>query len=117
MFLLVVGLGLFGAARLRKRRRERAARVQLAAAEAADDDAYFAPDAVKAEAAALHREIVAAWTARDRAALARQLGPDLLAEWVRRLDDFDRKGWHNVCEIRRGPDGRVPRPHEPRGRP
>ena len=58
---------------------------------------------MKAEAAALHRDIVAAWTARDRDALARHLGPDLLTEWVRRLDDFDRKGWHNVCEIRRGP--------------
>ena len=24
-----------------------------------------------------------------------------MVEWVRRLDDFDRKGWHNVCEIAR----------------
>jgi predicted lipid-binding transport protein (Tim44 family) len=27
-----------------------------------------------------------------------------LIEWVRRLDDFDRKGWHNVCELRSGPE-------------
>ena len=97
--LLLFGFGLFKAARLRKRRRERAARVTLASAEAAADDAHFAADAVSAEAAALHRDIVAAWTARDREALGRYLGPDLLAEWVRRLDDFDRQGWHNVCEI------------------
>ena len=96
--------GLFKAAQLRKRRRERAARVELASAEAAGDDAYFAADLVKAEAAALHRAIVAAWTGRDRAALAALLGPDLLTEWVLRLDDFDRKGWHNVCELRSGPE-------------
>jgi predicted lipid-binding transport protein (Tim44 family) len=108
LIAVVIGLTLFGgglykARRLRKRRRERAARVELASAEAAGDDAYFAADAVKADTAALHRRIVAAWTGGDRAALARELGPDLMTEWVRRLDDFDRKGWHNVCEIRSGP--------------
>ena len=101
--LLLFGWGMFKAHRLRKRRRERAARVELASAEAAADDAHFAADEVKAEAAELHREIVAAWTARDRDALGRRLGPDLMAEWALRLDDFDRKGWHNVCEIREGP--------------
>ena len=100
LFLVVVALGLVKAARLRKRRRDRARRVELASAEAAADDAYFAADAVKADTVALHAAIVAAWTARDRAALAGLLGPDLLAEWVRRLDDFDRRGWRNVCEIR-----------------
>ena len=99
--LLLFGFGWFKAVRLRKRRRERHARVTLASAEAAADDAHFAADAVSAEAAALHRDIVAAWTARDREALGRYLGPDLLAEWVRRLDDFDRRGWHNVCEIKK----------------
>jgi predicted lipid-binding transport protein (Tim44 family) len=97
--LLFFGFGLFKAARIRKRRRRRAARVHLAAAEAAGDDAYFAADAVSADAAELHRAIVTAWTARDRDALARHLGPDLLTEWVRRLDDLDRRGWHNVCEV------------------
>ena len=101
--LLLFGWGLFKARRLRKRRRERAARVALAAAEAAAADAHFGAEEVKAEAAELHRRIVSVWTARDRDALARHLGPDLMAEWARRLDDFDRKGWHNVCEIREGP--------------
>jgi predicted lipid-binding transport protein (Tim44 family) len=99
--LLLFGFGMFKAARVRKRRRERAARVHLASAEAAADDAHFGGDAVSAETAALHHDIVTAWTARDRDALARHLGPDLLTEWVRRLDDFDRKGWHNVCEIKK----------------
>jgi predicted lipid-binding transport protein (Tim44 family) len=98
---LFVAFAAFKAYRLRKRRRERAARVELASAEAADDDAYFAAEAVKGEARRMHERIVKAWTDRDRDALARELGPDLLAEWVRRLDDFDRKGWHNVCEIRK----------------
>jgi predicted lipid-binding transport protein (Tim44 family) len=98
-----VAFGAFKAARVRKRRRERVAQVELASAEAAGDDDYFAADAVKAEAQHIHKRIVTAWTGRDRDALAHDLGPDLLTEWVRRLDDFDRKGWHNVCELRQGP--------------
>jgi predicted lipid-binding transport protein (Tim44 family) len=101
VFLVLFISGLLKAAQLRKRRRNRARRVELASAEAAADDAYFAADAVKADTVALHAAIVAAWTGRDREGLARLLGPDLLAEWVRRLDDFDRRGWHNVCEIRK----------------
>ena len=101
VFLVLFISGLVKASQLRKRRRERARRVELASAEAAADDAYFAADAVKADTVALHAAIVAAWTGRDREGLARLLGPDLLTEWVRRLDDFDRRGWHNVCEIRK----------------
>ena len=26
-----------------------------------------------------------------------------MVEWARRLDDFDRKGWHNVATVERGP--------------
>jgi predicted lipid-binding transport protein (Tim44 family) len=96
--------GVLKARRLRKRRAARARRVELAAAEAADDDAAFDADAVRAAVADLYRATVDAWTARDRAALAALLGPDLMVEWNRRLDDFDRKGWHNVTEIRSGPD-------------
>ncbi len=62
------------------------------------DDAAFTPEAVKAAARDLHKAIVEAWTARDRATLAKLVGPDLMAEWKRRLDDFDRKGWHNITE-------------------
>jgi predicted lipid-binding transport protein (Tim44 family) len=102
--ILFVLYGLMKARRLRRRRAARERRVELAAAEAADDDAAFEADAVRAAAARLYRATVDAWTARDRAALAALLGPDLMVEWNRRLDDFERKGWHNVTEIRSGPD-------------
>jgi predicted lipid-binding transport protein (Tim44 family) len=59
---------------------------------------------VKPSAAALHREIVDAWTARDREALRALLSPDLFTEWALRLDDFDRKGWHNVTELLAEPE-------------
>jgi predicted lipid-binding transport protein (Tim44 family) len=81
------------AARHRTARRER--RVELAAAEAAEYDPAFAPDIVKPAAAHLFTEIQAAWDAGDRARLATLVGPDLLAEWERRLDDFDARGWRN----------------------
>src|SRR4051794_6497599 len=66
-------------------------RVRTASAEAAEDDAYFAADELERHAAALFRAAQLAWDARDRAALAKLVGPDLLVEWNRRLDDFDRK--------------------------
>ncbi len=70
----------------------------MAAEEAAMDDAAFTPESVKQAAPDLHKAIVEAWTARDRSELAKLVGPDLMVEWNRRLDDFDRKGWHNVTE-------------------
>jgi predicted lipid-binding transport protein (Tim44 family) len=85
-----------GPAKLLRRKREE--RVELAAEEAAIQDAAFTPESVKAAARDLHKAIVEAWTAKDRAALATLIGPDLMVEWARRLDDFDRKGWHNITE-------------------
>lgn len=79
----------------RRRTAQRQRRVELAAAEAADDDPAFAPDIVRPAAARLYTDIQQAWDARDRAALRRLVAPDLLKEWERRLDDFDRRGWHN----------------------
>jgi predicted lipid-binding transport protein (Tim44 family) len=79
-------------------RRKREEQVQVAALEASMEDAAFEPEAVKAAAVALHRSIVEAWTARDRATLTTLVGADLMVEWNRRLDDFDRKGWHNITE-------------------
>jgi predicted lipid-binding transport protein (Tim44 family) len=81
------------AARRRTAQRER--RVQLAAAEAAEDDPAFAPDVVKSQASELFKEIQAAWDRSDRTALSRLVAPDLLNEWNRRLDDFARRGWRN----------------------
>jgi len=79
-------------------RRKREEQVEMAAVEASMEDAAFEPEAVKAAAVALHKSIVEAWTARDRATLATLVGTDLMVEWARRLDDFDRKGWHNITE-------------------
>jgi predicted lipid-binding transport protein (Tim44 family) len=81
------------AARRRVAQRER--KVELAAAEAAEDDPAFAPDVVRPAAARLFLDIQKAWDARDRMRLRALVAPDLLSEWERRLDDFDRKGWHN----------------------
>ncbi|MGH2914149.1 MAG: TIM44-like domain-containing protein [Solirubrobacteraceae bacterium] len=80
----------------RPTKRER--RVELAAAEAADEDPEFAPDRVRATAATLFMDIQRAWDVDDRIALRGLVAPDLLAEWERRLDDFARRGWHNHVE-------------------
>ncbi|MEA2351731.1 MAG: hypothetical protein QOJ14_145 [Thermoleophilaceae bacterium] len=103
IFLIVSWIG---AAFARRKIRERDQRVTRASAEAAEDDPDFAADAVRKEAADLFRRIQAAWTARDRGALSRMVGRDLSIEWVRRLDDFDRKGWHNVVEVQGDPSVR-----------
>ena len=79
-------------------RRKRQEQIELAAEEAAIHDGAFTPESVKAAARDLHKAIVEAWTAKDRAVLATLVGPDLMVEWGRRLDDFDRKGWHNITQ-------------------
>ncbi|MFL5865151.1 MAG: TIM44-like domain-containing protein [Solirubrobacteraceae bacterium] len=77
-------------------KRER--RVELAAAEAADEDPDFAPDHVRAAGRSLFLDIENAWDSGDRAAMRRLVAPDLLVEWERRLDDFNARGWHNHVE-------------------
>ncbi len=79
----------------RRRTSERARRAERAAAEAAEDDPAFAPEVVRVQAAALFKNIQAAWDRDDRARLERLVAPDLLREWERRLDDFQRRGWRN----------------------
>ena len=81
------------AARRQVAQRER--KVELAAAEAAEDDPAFAPDVVRREAARLFTQIQSAWDAGNRARLRALLAPELLVEWERRLDDFARRGWRN----------------------
>jgi predicted lipid-binding transport protein (Tim44 family) len=87
----------------RKHSAQRERRVELAAAEASEDNPAFAPDYVREQAANLFTRIQQAWDAGDRAALGRLVGSDLLAEWERRLDDFDRKGWRNRVQVVTGP--------------
>jgi predicted lipid-binding transport protein (Tim44 family) len=74
-------------------------RVELAAAEAAESDPAFGADEVRSSAATLFKDIQAAWDADDRARLRSLVGPDLLGEWERRLDDFDRRGWRNHVQV------------------
>jgi predicted lipid-binding transport protein (Tim44 family) len=85
--------------RARRRTAKRERRVELAAAVAAEENPAFAPDAVRANATALFKQIQAAWSRGDRTALARMVGPDLLTEWDRRLDDLARRGWDNHVEV------------------
>jgi predicted lipid-binding transport protein (Tim44 family) len=110
--VVVVVFGLFGVfllylalhtIRYRRKLRERDEMVRTASAEAAEDDAYFASDELERHAVALFRAAQMAWDARDREGLARLVGPDLLVEWKRRLDDFDQKGWHNRVEVLEDP--------------
>src|SRR3954468_9973864 len=86
------------------RRHKRARRVALAAAEASEDDAAFDPALVRDQAIRLFKDIQSAWDARDRGKLADMVGPDLMVEWKCRLDDFDRKGWHNRVNVKLGPE-------------
>jgi predicted lipid-binding transport protein (Tim44 family) len=81
------------AARRQVAQRER--KVELAAAEAAEDDPAFAPDVVRGEAARLFTQVQSAWDAGNRVRLRALVAPALLAEWERRLDDFARRGWRN----------------------
>jgi predicted lipid-binding transport protein (Tim44 family) len=110
--VVLVVFGLFGiflaylalhTIRYRRKLRERDRAVRSASAEAAEDDAYFASEELERHAVALFRAAQMAWDARDTEGLARLVGPDLLVEWKRRLDDFDRKGWHNRVEVLEDP--------------
>jgi predicted lipid-binding transport protein (Tim44 family) len=83
----------------RRKVSERVQRVERASAEAAEDDVYFASDAIEQEGETLFRAAQLAWDRRDREQLSRLVGEDLMVEWDRRLDDFDRKGWQNRVEV------------------
>lgn len=104
---LIVGValivGLVSAARVRRKRRERVRAVELASAEAAADDEAFAAEAVNQQAANLFLAVQEAWDRRDRDELRRLVGKDLMTEWDRRLDDFDRKGWRNRVHVEHRP--------------
>jgi predicted lipid-binding transport protein (Tim44 family) len=92
-------LAVVGERRRRRRRDARSARTRAAALEAAQDDDAFAPDRVRADAAALFGAVQQAWTARDEEALGRLCGDELLVEWRRRLADLRRRGWHNQVRV------------------
>jgi predicted lipid-binding transport protein (Tim44 family) len=85
-----------GGGRRKSSQRER--RVELAAAEAADEDPDFAPDRVRAAGRQLFLDIEKAWDTGDRIRMRGLIAPDLLVEWERRLDDFEGRGWQNHVE-------------------
>jgi predicted lipid-binding transport protein (Tim44 family) len=85
--------------RMARRRAKRVARVEAAAAEAAQDDAAFAADSVRAGADHLFRTIQKAWSNNDIETLDKLVAPELMKEWRRRLDDFKRKSWRNVVDV------------------
>jgi predicted lipid-binding transport protein (Tim44 family) len=87
----------------RRRRAQRDAAIHPVALDAALVDPMFDPDAVHAQAAKLFVDIQDAWTARDRQRLHELVGPDLMVEWELRLDDFGRRGWHNIVQVVEGP--------------
>ncbi len=102
LFLRVVpGTRAFWAARqesgpaARRQVSKRQRRVELAAAEAAEDDPAFAPDSVRAAAAELFMRIERAWDDEDRERLSQLVAPDLMKEWNRRLTGFQQRGWRN----------------------
>jgi predicted lipid-binding transport protein (Tim44 family) len=78
-------------------KRER--RVELAAAEAADDDPEYAPDKVRESASILFKAVQSAWDEQDGNRLRQMVGPDLYQEWTLRLADFNRRGWRNRVQL------------------
>ncbi|MDX8151036.1 TIM44-like domain-containing protein [Patulibacter brassicae] len=110
-FLVVLGLVALLQARARRQRAAartaRDERTRAAAAEAAADDEDFDAEGLAAAAGELFTAVQRAWDDRDRDAMARLLGPDLLEEWRRRLDDFDRKRWHSRVRVTATPEVRL----------
>ena len=102
--LVFFAYGVFLTWRMGKKRQARIARTVAVSAEASQDDAWFEAGAVEQEAAALFRAVQESWHERDRARLRELVGDDLMVEWERRLDDFDKKGWHNIVEVKSGPE-------------
>jgi predicted lipid-binding transport protein (Tim44 family) len=78
-------------------KRER--RVELAAAEAAEDDPEYSPDNVRASASVLFKAVQRAWDEQDSLGLGKMVGHDLYTEWSRRLVDFERRGWRNRVQL------------------
>lgn len=87
------------AARHRRRRAARVREAELAVIEAAGVDDDLAPARIRAAAEALVRLVYLAWDARDSKRLATLLGPGLLREWERALDDNDAAGEHHRAHV------------------
>lgn len=82
----------------RREAKRRQRKVELAAAEAAEEDSAFSPAQVREDAGELFIDIQMAWDQADRIKLRGLIAPRLMEEWERRLDDLDRRGWRNHVE-------------------
>jgi predicted lipid-binding transport protein (Tim44 family) len=87
----------------RRQAKLRQRRVELAAAEAADNDEAFDPERVRASAEKLFLDVQSAWDRGDAYTLRRLVAPRLMSEWERRLDDLQRRGMRNHVEVTRPP--------------
>ncbi|HST38533.1 MAG TPA: TIM44-like domain-containing protein [Conexibacter sp.] len=95
----IVVVGLIASYVYQRRRNQRERAVELAAAEATDDDPAFAPDAVRERAAQLFVDVHDARNRGDRSDLAALLTPGLFAEERRQLDERTRVGWRRHIEV------------------
>jgi predicted lipid-binding transport protein (Tim44 family) len=87
----------------RRQAKLRQRRVELAAAEAADNDDAFSPAQVRAAGERLFIDVQSAWSRGDVSALRSLVAPRLMSEWERRLDDLNRRGMTNHVEVTRPP--------------
>ena len=71
---------------------------------AAGDHPVFGAATVRTAAASLFRATQAAWDAADRDALARISAPEILADWLARLDGNAADGIRYRVEVLRGPE-------------
>jgi predicted lipid-binding transport protein (Tim44 family) len=94
--------GLHGLTQLPAARRMR--RRVGAVENAAGDHPVFGAATVRAAAASLFRATQAAWDAADRDALARISAPELLADWLARLDGNAALGIRYRTEVLNGPE-------------
>ncbi len=82
----------------RRETKRRQRQVELAAAEAADQNSAFGPESVKLAADQLFSDVQLAWSEDDRQRLRKLIAPELFVEWDKRLDDYQRRGWRNTVE-------------------
>jgi len=107
--LSVVGVAiafglLWGASKLAElpgelRIRRRVRQVEAAAGTAPP----FNPQAVYAAATRVFREVQEAWDKEDRDRLGAVSDPDLMSDWVKRMDGYAATGTHYRVKIRGGP--------------
>jgi predicted lipid-binding transport protein (Tim44 family) len=107
--LTLVGAGiafgiLLGFGKLIKLPGERRLRKRVRAVEAAAGDGpLYGPTVVYAAATRLFNEVQAAWDAGDRERLARISAPELMSDWIKRMDGYAAAGGRYRVAVQSGP--------------